>query len=364
MSQGKRSRASRERSPKNGTVQDSELEITVHPVIEAAVEAYGLGSTRDFLEAVARFGRPEGGDSEPGRDAILRYEKKDRALSESFALLMLDYLDTHPEVKNSSAQAVVRKKCREVTRTKNARSHRHNNPPRTDPASVSFIPSIKGVYAIIRPDTGEPFLLQDILVLDHVAKGDGGNFATLLSPRVVSRGTWCVMKHTIHSTMAGHRAQFSGDIVTFGLARGEGDNRLFGGVLLGASTDYFLPVIVPVIAIKISDNALHPNFYKLGNENDARLMQLYSKLETKMKEMEEGEVEIIKSALRLVLPVGETEENRRKIGMANDASRGVIIDPSRGMMNELRRKFPNPESLILPDVLKFVGKDPTKFDDS
>jgi hypothetical protein len=324
----------------------------VQPVITEVVRAYNLTSTREFLEKVSVYGSSDGGDSEPGRDAILKYEKTDRVLSDTFASLVLDYIDTYPppsdEHSNHAKEQVIRW-CREAIRSPSARHQRYAGPLRSDAASVSSIDKIKAVYGVIRHDTGDAHLLQDLLILEHVSKGDSGTYATLVTPEVICRGSWCLLKHTIHVTMSGRRVNFRGDAVTFEFARDVNETRILGGVLLGPSSDMSLPALVPVVAIRIPDADVHSNIYALGDENDACLRNLYKSLKTKMPKSGE-KLDFTSNLLSLI----GTRNKDGKIGW--DLTKGLIVDP-RDISSE-SKNYEQPEKLILPELRDFVRKDP------
>ena len=313
-------------------------QLEVGAIVGGAAKAVGL-SGEAMLGRIAELAEPrEGGHSDPTKETILAYGRAPRTrCNYRFASLVLEFL--HAAVidglaVDQMALRQVRELCRSVLRDRSVRGKRFERPAVSDPSSVRLIKGTIGAYVIIRRETGDRNLRQELLILSREGRGHLRTYATFVSPEVVCRGVWSVVQNTLCCSMHGQRKGHQGDIVNLHMARdlqgASHASAILGGVLTGISSLEFLPTVLPVIGIKLPERDVSSALYHLGDECDAELRSAYGALDYVMTQGEFIEV-ILDNALL--------------------SSKNVIVPNT--ITADLRRRYPRPESLVNPGILKF-----------
>lgn len=294
-----------------------------------------------FVEELIVFGSLEGRDSEPGAETIRGYLKKDRGLKYGFSLLLSEYIDAREDaLKGQLPKALILALKGWVENPGNAVSRFQATPRHA--AKPELIKAARGVYVIIHPDTNEPHLLQDILVLDAYGKGTGIGCATLLGFDLISRGTWCMVRNMIHVALCGRRSRGRSDIVSFAFTY-EPDMSPLVGAFLGTSTGATVPAMAPLLAVPIPRREVSVNFIdKVLTSTDSRLKFLYHRLNSAMPLDAE-----ITSLVKDLLNLGVS-------GHRESLAEGITVETTADKMAEVKRKYPKISSIVLPAVSKFV----------
>jgi len=230
------------------------MTIRVGKVVEHAAKALAV-SVDDFLRRLEVFATPPNGRSEFSKTMTKDY-RVDSTIrcTWQFASAVLDFLhENENELHDARSFEVVRRDCMEVLTQPTHRIRRYGYFA-TDilPASERAV-KVAGVYAVIRQDTGDGRMRQELLILDHDGSGEktGRLLGTFVTPEILTRGIWTTSQDTLSFLGAGRRKNFSVSFVSLGFALPDDSLDILGGVLCGTSSIEGLPVILPLLAIKI-----------------------------------------------------------------------------------------------------------------
>lgn len=256
------------------------MAATVGEVLKAGAAALGVGK-REFLEELVRFVLPHvGGDSDPGRETLLSYEKASRTrCGYKFAGMVLDFLHSEQKrIRNTQELHLARDAClADLTENRKAR---YSVPLRTNAASLRRLEIIKGVYIIIRRSPSDETMRCELLILDQQGRKDTQAFATCVYPELVSRGTWCVIQQNVCCTIHGYRGDYARrDIVNLHFLYedpDEGSRTMMSGFMYGITSRGLRPVVLPAIAIKASRKFSLDDFRTVADGSDAELRACWS----------------------------------------------------------------------------------------
>ena len=310
------------------TVQVRELLATVR--VALGLEA----NPSKLLKDLAAFAAPEGGASTPSRQTIVRSDNTNRECGFVFANLMLEFLQTRRSaLRNEEAFLNAEAMCQTVIVSTDIK-RRHEIAVGSDPRGAGRIEKMMGVYALVRRDTGDHRLRQELLVLTRKnLGGDGGTLATYISPECVCRGTWGVIGNTLYCRMHGYRPGYKLDLVHVELALDDRDTGLLAGVISGIGSLVSMPTVMLFVGIRIATSvAKHSS--TSWEASDPILRAKFSAIEWSMDKHELSS--LVADALQHTFH-----------------AEGGIIDPTT-MTAKLRRLIASPEACILPSLSKFV----------
>lgn len=303
--------------------------MTVGKILAKAAEAIGC-SVRELLEKLAEFARPESGhDSEPSRETLLSYaHAMETRAAWRFAAIVVDYLsDQQRSITNEAARADAANLCLQVLSDSRHRANRFERPVLSHHDKAMVARRWAGAFALIRIDTSDLRMRQDLLVLTAEGKSSKATvprvpktYATYVSSTSVCRGSWMIGDDTLVASLHGFRIGYASEIATFGFGL-QRNNNLLWGVMLGISTNSKYPGIVPAVAIRVPPTVCTRSLVEIGNDGD----------------------EILRSYFRGNRDVMESVEPLNDV-LAHKLAMGVV-DPS-DVMPILTTKIPNPEELI------------------
>jgi hypothetical protein len=250
------------------------MAIKVGKIVNAASQA--LDITADaFLHRIEVFATPRNGQSEFSKTMTKDY-RSDSSIrcTWQFASAVLDFLYVHKkEIRDARSLASVERDCMEVLRQPTHRVRRYSYFATDVLPASERAESLTGLYAVVRQDTGDGRMRQELLVLNRSGSADtkGRLLGTFVTPEIVTRGVWTTSQDTLSFTGAGRRKDFSVSIVTFGFALPDDSVDVLGGVLCGTSSIEGLPVLLPLLAFKIPGAYPPDALVEFCDQPDAKL---------------------------------------------------------------------------------------------
>jgi hypothetical protein len=254
------------------------MPVNVGRIIVHAAAATGL-KQGEFLKAVADFVSPSGsGDSDPTKSTILSYAKvRKTRCGHKFAGMVLDFLhDRRGQIVDGRKLELAQDLCRDtLLEYKELRFHQ---PARHNPASLHRVSEIAGAYILFRRATRDHGLRQELLVL--VEEGEAGHHttATYVTPEVVGRGQWSVVRNTMSCMTTGFRPRWRPDVVNFHLLYEEAegfDSPVFlSGFVSGlTSVANAEPATVAALGIRLltKEELNKRDICRIGNFGDAEI---------------------------------------------------------------------------------------------
>lgn len=264
--------------------------IKVGAVVDSSAKALGL-TTEEFLEGIEALTTPPKARSEFSKRMTIDYTAKSQIrCSWQFASAVLDYLYLHHhEVRDSESLKVARRDCMKVLTDAKHRLKRFSYFATDILPASGEIDSLVGAYAIVRHDTGDDQMRQDLLILQHsgTAEKAGRTLATYLTPHVVVRGVWGISENTLFITGYVRREDFAFSIATLEFALPADTRQAFGGILCGTSSIEGYPVVLPLLAIQIPGGDSRERLQTLCDRPDARLRTEFTSCGAYAKEPEE-----------------------------------------------------------------------------
>ncbi|MEA2821187.1 MAG: hypothetical protein QOJ86_3191 [Bradyrhizobium sp.] len=253
--------------------------VRVGPVVGRAAKALGM-KTPEFLKAIEAFARLPGGDTEFSKTMAKDYHAESKIkCSWQFASAVLDYLSVHKsEIVDDAAFREGQAACVAVLTDSNHRLKRYGYFVTDILPRTATLDDLSGPYAVVRRDTGDSRLRQELLILHHSGSAEkaGRTLATLITPEIVSRGIWGVSSNTLYVAAFGRRMDLSGGVVAVECALPEDSHDVFGGILLGKSSIEGVPVVLPLLAIKVPSVVSRGKLQALCDASDAHLRATFT----------------------------------------------------------------------------------------
>jgi hypothetical protein len=311
------------------------MAVKVGKIVEQAARAVGSG-VEEFLHQIEIFATPPGSESEFSKTMTKDYGTNSKIrCTWQFASAVMDYLHLHrSEIRDEGSFANVRRDCMEVLADSGHRLKRYGYFVTDILPTSERVENIAGAYALLRQDTGDGLMRQELLILHHGggAEKAGRTLGTFITPDIVSRGVWTISEKTLAYFGCGRRRNFSVSMVTLEFALPQDSPDVFGGILCGTSSIEGEPVVLPLIAIKIPETTSKAGLQALCDQPDAQLRIGFADCGIYKKDPPE---------LKAVLDGFALDEKKRFM-----AARDLII-PLRGLGKPAR-------SFILPGVRKFL----------
>jgi hypothetical protein len=252
------------------------MAATVGEILNASAAALSI-SRRELLEELVRFVTPDvGGDSDPGRDTLLSYERSSRTrCGYKVAGMILDLLHSNnSRIRNTKELERALTACRAALIEH--RKTRYLHPPQTNAASTRRVPNISGAYILFRRRaSGNQSIRQELLVLNHEGRSDAQTFATYITPELVCRGSWCVIQQNVSCMLHGFRGNYvRRDVVNLQMLYEEPATAesppLLSGFITGITSQGLRPVVLPLFSIRIADGGFK-NLMVIGDGCDSEL---------------------------------------------------------------------------------------------
>jgi hypothetical protein len=278
----------------------------------------------DVVDAIARMASgPRGEDSDPTRETILSYAKEPRTvlfkgksvgrrnkltpIHHKFAHLVLNYLDGRrpgrrlaepPEsVTRAKSWRDARAICKSVLRKE--RNRRYEGMPGSDPGSQAILSQIVGAYALCRQETSDQKYRQELVILQNVATTKAPRcHCTYVSENVVTRGEWMLVGNVVYCSMSGTRLDNTYEIGGMYLSHLASDE-LLSGFLAGAGTDSKIPVVMPVVAVKIP--GADRGILDIGDLGDEAILRRFRDVKADLTVVSAKLHEILSSQMKAVV---------------------------------------------------------------
>ena len=321
------------------------MTISVGNIVEHGARSLGKPVNK-FLQDLEHFAKAA------GESALSKTMQKDYGADSTircsweFAAAVLDFLysEIHNEksgIAESDSFSKVRADCMNIlTKHRATRygSFANHVLPGSERAGRQ-----SGLYALIRKDTGDGKIRQDLFVLDHTGQADkaGRTFGTLLTSDLISRGIWSMSPKVLTFISCGRKQNNATDFVTIEFALPDGRRDVLGGILCGTSTSDGWPVVVPVLAIKIPSAVSRGVLRTFCDRPDAQLRRDFSGRGTYKKN------ETVPPELRDILQSRAFSDERRYLAASD------LLAPFQEI------EHPE-ETFVLPSLRSFVDEQITK----
>jgi hypothetical protein len=298
-------------------------DLTVGKLIALTAVAFEE-APHDVVDKIARMAAPpNAADSDPTRETILSYIKKPKTtklkgkavtrrnrltpVHYKFAHLVINYLDgrrpdeqsleVSSKTKGGASWLDARGLCKRVLAEE--RERRYERPLGSDPGTQADINLITGAYAICRRETKDGIYHQELLILrNNGTRQNPHCHCTYVSENVVTRGEWMIIGHVVYCSMSGHRDDNSNEIGGLYLAH-LNDRDMLSGFLAGAGTALKIPVVMPVVAMKVLKVA--GGFLELGDLGDEVILRAFRTVKADLSGISAGLEAILEKQVKPVV---------------------------------------------------------------
>lgn len=227
----------------------NEHSMAAGELIATAAAALGMTETVFVRESTA-WSHQHGREGFKKRTSLTAYLRDRGTKTDAdLALYVLSFLQSskiQDEAHNMAAQQM----CRDVLQTSKALRERYHrqHPARGD--AEGRLNAYCGAYAIVREETSNNALIQELLVVEVVDQAT--TIATHVSKLAVYRGTAQLANHCLAVDMIGFRPQHVVDLLKMMLITDNpAERRILGGTLMGLQTTSLFPILMPIIAIRL-----------------------------------------------------------------------------------------------------------------
>jgi hypothetical protein len=314
---------SRTSSPAEAVGASETPKGTVGHLLGLVAEAFD--SDQDAVaDAIARIASgPKGEDSDPTRETILSYAKdpkvvmvKDKEvrrrnkltpIHHKFAHLVMNFLDGRRSRRwqAASLKEPIKLKswrnARAICKTvlKKERNRRYEGMLGSDPGSQATLGQIVGVYALCRQETSDQRYRQELMMLQNVGTTKIPRLhCTYVSEKVVTRGEAMLIGNVVYCSMSGTRADNTNEIGGMYLSHSANDE-LLSGFLAGAGTASKIPVVMPIVAVKIA--GINRRIFEISDLGDEIILRSFRGVDADLSAVSGKLHDILSSQMKAVV---------------------------------------------------------------